>query len=319
MAWTRMLYVTDLHGSETCFRKFLNSAKAYGVPYLISGGDVTGKAIIPIVREGASFWRCNYLSSELRMSSEQEVASTVKTIAGSGFYPLVMSRDEYETVTKERAETLFHELIQERLRQWLTLAAERLLPQGVKGFIMPGNDDLPLVDEVLNSAEPDSSGLENSDGKLVRVGDFEMVSIGYANITPWKCPRDITEEELAQRIDQAVSHVEDFRRCIFNFHCPPFDSQLDLAPDLDAELRPKLLSGGEMKMAPAGSTAVREAIEKYQPLLALHGHIHESRGASKIGKTVCINPGSEYQTGVLRGVMVSLGPRGQVEWALTTA
>lgn len=317
MAWTRIFYVTDLHGSETCFRKFLNSAKVYGAPYLVSGGDITGKAIAPILKDGPASWHCRYMSSELKMSSQEELASTVKTIAGSGFYPLVIGPDEYEAMTKERAEALFYDLIRDRLRQWLALAAERLGPQGVKGFIMPGNDDFPLVDEVLNEAGAGPSGLENSDGKVVRFGDFEMVSVGYANITPWNCPRDVPEEELAGRIDQAVSQVQDFRRCIFNFHCPPLDSQLDSAPELDAQLRPKLLSGGEMKMVPVGSRAVREAIERYQPLLAFHGHIHESRGTAKIGKTVCINPGSEYQTGVLRGVLVSLGPKGQLDWALT--
>ncbi len=59
-------------------------------------------------------------------------------------------------------------------------------------------------------------------------------------------------------------------------------------------------------MVSVGSNAVRSAIEKYQPLVGLHGHIHESRSAQKIGRTMCINPGSEYGEGVLRGVIVDL-------------
>ena len=59
-------------------------------------------------------------------------------------------------------------------------------------------------------------------------------------------------------------------------------------------------------LTPVGSTAVRELIERIQPVLALHGHIHESRGVANIGKTVAINPGSSYTEGVLQGVIVTL-------------
>jgi uncharacterized protein len=55
---------------------------------------------------------------------------------------------------------------------------------------------------------------------------------------------------------------------------------------------------------PVGSTAVRQIIEEVQPLLALHGHIHESRGATRIGRTVAINSGSEYNTGRIHGAVV---------------
>ncbi len=52
---------------------------------------------------------------------------------------------------------------------------------------------------------------------------------------------------------------------------------------------------------------MRAAIEKYKPLLGLHGHVHESKGFVNIGSTLCINPGSEYGEGILRGVIVELG------------
>jgi len=38
------------------------------------------------------------------------------------------------------------------------------------------------------------------------------------------------------------------------------------------------MSGGQMVFAGAGSRAVRNAIEKHQPMLGLHGHIHEAQG-----------------------------------------
>ena len=59
-------------------------------------------------------------------------------------------------------------------------------------------------------------------------------------------------------------------------------------------------------MMPVGSRAVREFIEQHQPIVSLHGHIHESRGAVRIGRTVAINPGSTYGEGVLDGAIIDI-------------
>jgi len=64
--------------------------------------------------------------------------------------------------------------------------------------------------------------------------------------------------------------------------------------------------------------AVREAIEKYKPLLGLHGHIHESRGVVNIGRTLCINPGSEYGEGIIRGAIVDLAKDKVLSYQLTS-
>ena len=87
---------------------------------------------------------------------------------------------------------------------------------------------------------------------------------------------------------------------------PPYDSRLDRAVELDAELRPRH-HGGQPVEIPVGSTAVRDVIDEFQPLLALHGHIHESRGEARLGRTLAINSGSEYNTGRLHGVVVEVG------------
>jgi Icc-related predicted phosphoesterase len=58
-------------------------------------------------------------------------------------------------------------------------------------------------------------------------------------------------------------------------------------------------------------------IEKYQPLLTLHGHIHEGRGHSRIGKSLCINPGSSYEQGVLMGALVKLSKDKVEQFVLT--
>jgi uncharacterized protein len=64
---------------------------------------------------------------------------------------------------------------------------------------------------------------------------------------------------------------------------------------------------------------VREVIEEARPLLSLHGHIHESRGAVRLGKTLSINPGSSYEQGMLQGAVVDLDGRGKIKhYRLTT-
>lgn len=96
------------------------------------------------------------------------------------------------------------------------------------------------------------------------------------------------------------------QRAIFNFHLPPFGSKLDEAPALDEKLRPM---HGSRAMRPVGSTAVRDAINRYQPLLSLHGHIPESKGATKLGRTLAINPGSGYEEGILMAAIIELDAR----------
>jgi Icc-related predicted phosphoesterase len=133
-----------------------------------------------------------------------------------------------------------------------------------------------------------------------------MISTGYANITPWRCARDVPEEELMTRIESMAAKLKQPSRSIFNFHCPPYGTMLDVAPQLDENLKPKSSATGGLQMAAVGSKSVLSAIEKYQPMLGLHGHIHESRGFQMIGRTLCINPGSEYTEGILRGFLAEL-------------
>jgi Icc-related predicted phosphoesterase len=63
-----------------------------------------------------------------------------------------------------------------------------------------------------------------------------------------------------------------------------------------------------------GSKAVRTAIEKHYPLLGLHGHVHESRGKTALGRTLCFNPGSFYTEGILTGAVIDLDKKGVKRW-----
>lgn len=296
---TKVFFATDLHGSEVCWKKFLNAARFYDADVLICGGDMTGKAIVPIVQENGHFTVA--LAGEDMQVEADQVGEIEGQIRRRGYYPLRMTVErlhELDQDEKKRAEC-FQEVMLAGVDRWMGLAADKLRGTGVRCFVCPGNDDEMEVDDVVRRAEV----VELGEGRLVEIDGFTMISTGWSNPTPWNTHREETEEQLAQRIEAMAAQVPDPTRAIFNLHCPPYRSGLDEAPAIDADL--KLLHGGRV-LRPVGSTAVREAIERHQPLISLHGHIHESKGAVKIGKTLSINPGSAYEEGMLMGAIVQL-------------
>jgi uncharacterized protein len=310
----RVFFVSDLHGSEICFRKFINAAKAYEADVIISGGDMTGKMVVPLVQRENGTYTARYQGSDMVLKADEEVLAQEKIIRNSGFYPVRMTEQEVRGMDEAAVEKLFAREMRKVVESWMRLAEERLGDSGIKCFMMPGNDDMFDVDEMLNG----SSYVVNVDNKVVDIGPLQMVSTGWANMTPWHCPRDVSEEELEERVEAMISKLRDPRKSIFNLHCPPYNSTLDSAPELDENLTPHLEVGGDMKMTPVGSIAIRRIIEKYQPFLSLHGHIHEGRGATKIGRTLSMNPGSEYQQGILRGALIVISDKGEVkDWAFT--
>lgn len=316
MRTTRVFFTTDLHGSDVCFRKFLNVAKLYEAKVLIVGGDITGKMIVPIVNRGDGTHSTLYLGTETIMKTADELTSFQNKISSMGYYPHVVNVEEMDELkgSPQKVNELFDRLMVERVREWLKLADERLAGSGIKCFIQPGNDDRLDVDEAFKT----SKTVINPEGSLQMLDEHhEMISTGYTNQTPWQCPRDIPEEELEQKIEAMRVQVKDMKNCVFNLHCPPYDTPIDLAPKLDKNLKPEM-EGGSVKMVPVGSTSVKKAIEKYQPLVALHGHIHESKGSVDIGRTLCLNPGSEYSEGILRGVIFDLTEKGMRDFLFTS-
>ena len=298
----KVFFATDLHGSEVCWKKFLNAAKFYGAEVLICGGDMTGKAIVPIVSENGHYTVT--LGGEEQAVAADQVEEVEANIRRRGYYPLQMTVDRLRELDEDPAKraAMFQQVMLDGVDRWMKLAAEKLRGTGVRIFVSPGNDDEMEVDDVIRRAEI----VELGEGRMVEIDGFTMISTGWSNPTPWKTHREESEAQLARRIEAMASQVPDQSRAIFNLHCPPYRSSLDEAPAIDADLR--LLHGGRA-LRPVGSTAVREAIEKHQPLISLHGHIHESKGAVKIGKTLSINPGSAYEEGMLMGALVQLDPK----------
>lgn len=303
VARSRIFFITDVHGSSKCFRKFLNAAKFYKADVLILGGDITGKVMIPIVESEGKF-SCTYQGDKLEMSNRDEVEAFRKRAAESGAYTHLLSPSEFKELeaNPDKVEDLFKQLMVERVREWVSLTEERLGKTPVKCFISPGNDDIPDIDPALSS----SAYVVNPEERVVELdAEHEMITLGATNHTPWDSPREVDEDVLARKISDMADRVRTVKSSIFNIHVPPIDTPIDKAPRLDANLK-MVVKAGNVEMISAGSTACREAIMKYQPMLGLHGHIHESRGIAKLGRTVCANPGSEYSEGILRGFLADL-------------
>ncbi len=312
---TRLFFATDIHGSERTFRKFVNAGKFYDANVIVMGGDISGKLMIPIIRETNGNYRATLQGAVRKITTEAELKQLQDTIGLLGFYSQIMDEDEYKGLAAkpEAVNSLFHKLARERLSSWVDLAETRLKGTGIHCYVTGGNDDDPEVLEALQGGGRES--FFACEGEVVQVDeDHTMASVGFSNPTPWHTPREIPDEKLGEIIENMCSKVKDFGCCIFNFHVPPIDSTLDSCPKLDWSTDPPtpIVSGGQIVFAGAGSQTVRDAIQKYQPMLGLHGHIHEAQGVVKIGRTTCVNPGSEYGEGVLRGCLVTFS-NGAVE------
>jgi Icc-related predicted phosphoesterase len=284
----RLFFATDIHGSETCWRKFLNSGPHYDADVVILGGDMTGKALVPIIDDGGGRWHATLL----------ENCDEVRELAAD----------------EPRWHALFEEHMLKTVERWMALADEKLHDKGISCFVCPGNDDQLEVDDVIRRAK----FVKLAEGEVVDVdGGFQLASTGWANRTPWDTYREEDEPVLAELIkrvtDQLTAAPE---KQIFSLHCPPYGTGLDDAPELTAEM--DLRNAGHSTI-PAGSTAVREAIESLQPALSLHGHIHEARGSTRLGRTLCINPGSSYEQGQLLGAVVDLDGKKKVKRFVLTS
>ncbi len=296
-----IFFATDVHGSTVCFKKFINAAKFYGANVLILGGDVTGKMVVPIAEQADGHRLSVFAGKEVHLQSDADVTEFERRLSDMGFYPKRMTEEEFQRLRTDQKwqDELFAEMIKQRLREWIDYARPRLQAQDVRCFAAPGNDDSFYVDEIISAADV----IELGEMRVMDIDGIQMLSTGWSNQTPWHTERECTEPELKERLMGMVNQMRDPAQAIFNIHVPPHRTNLDQCPQLDDELRP-VHQGGNPVMTSAGSTAVREVIEEFQPILGLHGHIHEGRGMTRLGRTVCVNPGSNYSEGVLNGSLI---------------
>ncbi len=297
-----LYYASDVHGSEVLWKKFVNAGKYYEAQVLVMGGDITGKGVVPIVDTGHGV-RVEEITGR-RLLDDDEVPAVEKRVRDIGFYPYRIAEDDLAAVyaSDEAVQQVFSRVMRDTLASWLALAEERLAGTGIRLYVMIGNDDDVSLRDVLAASPP----VIDPEDVVVDVGEgFSMYSCGWANPTPWSTPREMPEDEFERHLEAHLEDLADPSRAIFNFHAPPYGTALDQAPQLDDTLKP-VVSGGTLTMTSVGSKAVRAVIERHQPALTLHGHIHESRGIARLGRTICINTGSEYAEGVLHGAIVVL-------------
>ncbi|MFH8619605.1 hypothetical protein ACH4E8_31655 [Streptomyces sp. NPDC017979] len=314
---TRLYFATDLRAADRCFTKFLSAASTYDAQVLVLGGNLTGTKMAPVVRQRAGVWRAALDGVPVELRTEREVARFERWAAAVGAYAFRTDQDELAALDDDPAavDALFLRLATERLGRWLDLAADRLPKDRVRLLVCAGNDDPTVLDALID----DSPAALLTEGRAVELDERRvLVGVGYSNATPWQCERDLSEEELAQRLATALDGVDRAgAQLVLHTHCPPYDSELDSTVALDGELRPRTEAGQEI-VAPSGSTAVREAVERYGPVLSLHGRALDSRGYVRLGRTLAVNPGSEYSDGILRGVLVDFDHDGVAHHLLTS-
>ncbi len=294
----RLFFVTDLHGSELCFRKFISAVSIYNADVAIALGDLAGKMVVPIFDTGNGSYDCSFLGQDIHLNNKTELDNQLGKINAIGFYPYITDKKEADALRQNQdgVMKIFYRLINERLQHWVELADEKLKDSKTLIFMAPGNDDPMEMDDILEK----SRVMKPCVMRNVDVLDYEMITLAHTSPTPWDTPREWSEEEMAKNIDLLAAKIKSMDRAIFNFHDPPHGTMLDYAP----KLKDMRQSAGEVEHV--GSKAVAEKIKQYQPFLGLHGHIHESRAAQKIGRTFVVNPGSEYGEGILRGVLLTL-------------
>jgi Icc-related predicted phosphoesterase len=311
---TRLFFATDVHGSEICWKKFISGAKFYEVDILVLGGDMTGKAIVPIIAQGQDQYKVTLLDQESILEGKDQVDEMVGIIQNRGYYPYVTDPDEVEEIqaTPGRSDEIFLDEVLTTARRWMEYADEKLAGTGIRCYVCPGNDDMFELDDVIAA----SKQVELVEGRVVHLDDHhEMISTGWSNPTPWDTHREEDEEALQRRIEAMIVQVQNVKNAVFNLHAPPHGSGLDEAPELTEDMR---LAHAGRSMISVGSKAVLNVIEKHRPLLGLFGHIHEGKGTRKYRRTLCINPGSMYEQGILHGVMVELKPKKVGSYILTT-
>jgi Icc-related predicted phosphoesterase len=302
----KFFFATDIHGSETCWRKLVNAGNFYNVDTIILGGDIAGKGTQLILEEKPGIWVTDFLGADIRAEDKETLFKLESRIRNAGFYPYIASPVEFTVFSSsaEYRDQIFQKVVTKSIHQWIDYAEQKLKDSGRRILVTAGNDDPEFIDDLFQHSDI----IQWAERKIVLLDEnHEILNEGYSNHTPWNTHRELDEDRLLEVLITQAKQLKDVTNAIFNIHVPPYNSQIDSAPLMDAQLRP--VDGGQTRV-PVGSTAVRKLIEQYQPMLGLHGHIHEAKGSTKIGRTICINPGSTYGEGYLSGVLINLDKKG---------
>jgi Icc-related predicted phosphoesterase len=128
-------------------------------------------------------------------------------------------------------------------------------------------------------------------GESRRIGDLGIFGCGGSNFTPFHTPTEFSEEDLAALLERGYSQVSEAPHVLMVCHTPPMNTATD-----------RIFNGQHV-----GSPTVRAFIEEHQPEVCITGHIHESVGIDRIGRTTVVNAGLLREGGY---ITVSLGSNG---------
>ena len=136
----RIFFATDIHGSETCWKKFLNSGEHYKADVVILGGDMTGKALVPIVDDGGGRWHATLLENRNELEGEDAVREFEEAVQRRGYYPFRTTPEELAALSasEEKWHALFDQHMIGTVERWMGMADERLAGKGIRVFVCPG-------------------------------------------------------------------------------------------------------------------------------------------------------------------------------------
>src|ERR1700729_595580 len=225
----RVFFATDIHGSEVCWRKFLNAAAFYKADLVVLGGDVTGKVMVPVVSHNG-YWQATVRGETFRMETQAELDEVQKKIRNAGHYPALVSPDELQALSDEEGavDRRFSAEMTQSLDRWLDMADGKLGGGDIPCILNGGNDDIWEIDDIIEQ----SPCVSFAESKVLDIGGFYLASMGWTNPTPWNTFREAPEDVLAGKIDAVVASIPDMSRAVFNFHAPPYATGLDEAPAL---------------------------------------------------------------------------------------
>jgi Icc-related predicted phosphoesterase len=203
---TKIYFVTDIHGSERCFRKFLNAGPLYKADVMIMGGDLAGKELLVISEKaGGSSYSFIVNGKSFEIETNEELKEAKQFISDLGFYSYVGQSEDIQAMQAEQTFEAFMEtLMRERMLKWLEMAEQKLSTSKMPLYWMLGNDDPQSWASYLRDCP---WGTYSEDG-IIKIDDYhEMISWGYSNPTPWQTAREQSEEQLLVTLDFMTSNV----------------------------------------------------------------------------------------------------------------
>ena len=174
--------MTDVHGSERTYRKFVNSAKFYKVDHLVMGGDIEGKFLVPIVDEGAGHYRVTLQEELSHLDGHDELNGGQGPHRDARLLLRDRGEDEIRAMQADQSlvDAAFKKEAHARLERWIALADERLAGTDIKMYVTGGNDDPQELIDTLE--EKQSERVINCEGRIVMLDDtFPMANCGYSN------------------------------------------------------------------------------------------------------------------------------------------